>query len=154
MKFNWITKLVPIALLTVGVASLSFAQGAGPTGGKLGPARAQKGGQHPILDALAKLNLTADQRQRIEGLERAYALKRKVLEAEMRVANVELAQAYQESHAYTPKVQASIDRIHRAMDALQTETMLHVIAMRGVLGPAQAAQFDDTVVRSLTAEKS
>ena len=113
-------------------------------------------GQPPSLHQVVhdQLNLTADQRQRIEGLERAYALKRQALEAEMRAANVELAQAYQEAHAYTPKVQASIDRFHRAMDALQTETMLHVIAMRGVLTPAQAAQFDDTVVRSLTAEKS
>ena len=113
-------------------------------------------GQPPSLHQVVhdQLNLTANQRQRIEGLERAYALKRQALEAEMRAANVELAQAYQEAHAYTPKVQASIDRFHRAMDALQTETMLHVIAMRGVLTPAQAAQFDDTVVRSLTAEKS
>ena len=38
------------------------------------------------------------------------------------------------------------------MDALQTETMQHVIAMRSVLTPAQAAQFDDTVVKSLTTE--
>jgi Spy/CpxP family protein refolding chaperone len=101
-----------------------------------------------------RLNLTADQQHRIDGLERAYAIKREALEAEMRAANAELAQAYQESHAYTPKVQAAIGRFHRAMDALQMQTMLHVIAMRGVLTPAQAAQFDDTVVRSLTAEKS
>lgn len=80
-----------------------------------------------------RLQLTADQRQRISGLERSYAVKRQALEAEMRAANAELAAAYQESHAYTPRVQAAVDRFHRAMDALQTETMLHVIAMRGVL---------------------
>jgi hypothetical protein len=100
-----------------------------------------------------RLHLTADQHRRIEVLERSYALKRQVLEAEMRAADLELAQAYQASHTYTPRVQAAIDRFHRAMDGLQTETMLHVIAMRGVLTPAQAAQFDDTVVSSLTAEK-
>ncbi len=70
----------------------------------------------------------------------------------MRAANAELAQAYQEGHAYTPKVQAAIDRFHRAMDALQKETMFHVIAMRSVLTPGQTAPFDDTVVKSLTAE--
>ena len=99
-----------------------------------------------------KLRLTADQQRRLEGLERDHAAKRAALEAEMRAANAELAQAYQEGHAYTPKVQAAIDRFHKAMDALQAETMLHVIAMRQILTPDQTAQFDDTVVKSLTAE--
>lgn len=99
-----------------------------------------------------RLHLTADQQHRIEALERDHATKRQALEAEMRAANAALAQAYQESHAYTPKVQAAIDRFHTAMDALQKETMVHVIAMRAVLTPDQAAQFDDTVVRALTAE--
>ena len=97
-----------------------------------------------------KLHLTGEQQRRIEGLERDHAARRAALEAEMRAANAELAQAYQESHAYTPKVQAAIDRFHRAMDTLQAETMLHVIAMRQALTPDQTARFDDTVVRSLT----
>ncbi len=97
-----------------------------------------------------RLHLTAAQQSRIEGLERDYAARREALEAEMRAANAALAQAYQESHAYTPKVQAAIDRFHVAMDALQKETLLHVIAMRQVLTPDQTAGFDDTVVRSLT----
>lgn len=110
----------------------------------------------PSLHQVAheRLNLTIDEQHRIDELERAYAVKRQMLEGEMRAANVELAQAYQQSHAYTPKVQAAIDRFHRAMDALQVATMLHVIAMRQVLTPAQAARFDDAVVESLTAEKS
>lgn len=97
-----------------------------------------------------KLHLSAGQQARIAGLERDHTAKRETLEAEMRAANAELAQAYQESHAYTPKVQAAIDRFHRAMDALQKETMLHVIAMRQVLTPDQTARFDETVVKSLT----
>lgn len=113
-------------------------------------------GEAPSLHQMLhnRLNLTADQKHQVERLERIYALKRQALEAEMRAANFELARAYQESHAYTPKVQAAIDRTHRAMNALQMETMLHVIAMRETLSPDQAAQFDETVVRSLTAKKS
>ena len=101
-----------------------------------------------------KLQLTADQQRRIEGLESDHDVRRRALEAEMRAANAELAQAYQESHAYTPKVQAAIDRFHVAMGALQKETMLHVIAMRQVLSPGQTKQFDDTVVKSLTDQAS
>jgi Spy/CpxP family protein refolding chaperone len=103
---------------------------------------------HEIVHA--RLHLTAGQQQRIEALEHDHAAKHEALEVEMRAANADLAQAYQESHAYTPKMQAAIDRFHRASDAQQKETMIHVIAMRAVLTPDQAAQFDDTVVKALT----
>jgi Spy/CpxP family protein refolding chaperone len=97
------------------------------------------------------LDLTAQQQQQIENLERDYAARRALREAQMRQANADLAGAYRQGHAYTADVQAAIDRFHMASDALQKETMLHVIAMRQVLTPAQAARFDDTVVKSLTA---
>ncbi len=97
------------------------------------------------------LRLTPEQRERIEVLEGDYAARRKVLETEIRAANAQLALAYQQSHAFTPKTQAAIDRFHRAMDALQKETLMHVIAMRGVLTKDQTGAFDATVVRLLTA---
>ena len=96
-----------------------------------------------------KLGLSAEQRARIAGIERDHAAKRQMLEAEMRAANAELAQAFQQHHAYTPQVQAAIDRFHHAMGELQKETMVHTLAMRAVLTPEQAAKFDDTVVHSL-----
>ena len=68
----------------------------------------------------------------------------------MRAANAQLAQAFQQNHAYTPEVQAAIDRFHRAMGELQKETIVHTLAMRSVLTPDQAIRFDETVVRSLT----
>ncbi|TAJ71740.1 MAG: periplasmic heavy metal sensor [Phenylobacterium sp.] len=99
-----------------------------------------------------KLNLTADQERRIAGLERDFAARRQALESEMRAANAELAQAIGREHAYSPAVQQAIDRFHRAMGQLQKETILHVLAMRQVLTPDQAAVFDDTVVKALTDE--
>lgn len=97
-----------------------------------------------------KLGLTADQEKRIVGMERDHDAKRQALEAEMRAANAQLAQAFQQTHAYTPQVQAAIDRFHRAMGELQKETIVHTLAMRAVLTPDQTARFDETVVRSLT----
>lgn len=97
-----------------------------------------------------KLRLTADQHRQIEGLERQHEARRLALQAEMRAANADLASAIQAQHAYTPQVQAAVDRFHHAMGELQKETILHVLAMRSVLTPQQAAQFDDTVTRSLT----
>lgn len=97
-----------------------------------------------------ELHLTQDQARRIEGLERAHAARQAALQAEMRAANAQLAQAIETQHAYTPQVQAAIDRFHRAMGELQKETILHVLAMRAVLTPQQARQFDAIVARSLT----
>jgi Spy/CpxP family protein refolding chaperone len=97
-----------------------------------------------------KLNLTAAQDRQIAGLEQEYAVRRKAHEAEMRAANADLARAIQQSHAYSPDVQTAIDRFHEAMGALQKESILHVLAMRKVLTPAQAAKFDDTVATALT----
>ncbi|MBL8552879.1 MAG: periplasmic heavy metal sensor [Phenylobacterium sp.] len=97
-----------------------------------------------------KLNLTADQKARLEGIERDHEVKRRALEAEMKAANAELARAFQQQHAYTPEVQAAIDRFHHAMGELQKETMVHTLAMRSVLTPQQTAKFDETVVQSLT----
>jgi len=97
-----------------------------------------------------KLHLTPDQQRRIEGLEHEHAAKQVELQAEMRAANSDLAAAIQVRHAYTPQVQAAVDRFHHAMGELQKETILHVLAMRAVLTPEQAAQFDETVAKSLT----
>lgn len=100
-----------------------------------------------------KLHLTTEQHARIAGLESEHAARGRALEAEMRAANAQLAQAFQEQHAYSPQVQAAIDRFHLAMGELQKETIIHVLAMRAVLTPTQAAQFDQTVVQSLTEDQ-
>lgn len=101
-----------------------------------------------------KLHLTAEQERRIAGLERNFAVRRRTLETEMRAANADLARAIEHEHAYSPAVQQAVDRFHRAMGQLQKETILHVLAMRQVLTPDQAARFDDTVVKALTDENS
>jgi Spy/CpxP family protein refolding chaperone len=138
-------------LLTLVLATLGAGLGAWG-GANYVLARMHAPSLHELLHE--KLHLTAEQQRHIEGLERDHSVKRKALEAEMRAANADLAQAYQEGHAYTPKVQAAIDRFHRASDALQKETMLHVFAMRQVLTPDQTVQFDDTVVKSLSDQPS
>jgi Spy/CpxP family protein refolding chaperone len=97
-----------------------------------------------------KLRLTADQKQRIEGLEREQAMRQQALQAEMRAANADLSRAIAQDHTYTPNVQAAVDRFHHAMGELQKETIEHMLAMRAVLTPEQASRFDQTIVQSLT----
>ena len=97
-----------------------------------------------------RLDLSAPQRSQIEGLEAQHAVRREALESEMRAANAELAAAMLAKHAYTPDVQAAVDRLHHAMGELQKETIEHTLAMRTVLTPEQARTFDELIARSLT----
>lgn len=96
------------------------------------------------------LRLSAEQKQRLAVLEQDFAARRRAREAELRAANAELARAIQTRHEYSPEVQAAIERFHHAMGELQKETILHVLAMRTVLTPEQAVQFDERIGEALT----
>ena len=97
-----------------------------------------------------ELELSAEQKQRLEVLEEDFAVRRRAREAELRAANAELARAIQVRHEYSPDVQAAVERFHDAMGELQKETILHVLAMRTVLTPDQALEFDKRIGEALT----
>lgn len=97
-----------------------------------------------------EIRLTEEQEQRLDRLERDFAVRRKAREAELRAANAELAAAIQARHEYSPEVQASVERFHGAMGELQKETIVHVLEMRKVLTPDQAMKFDERVAEALT----
>lgn len=97
-----------------------------------------------------ELKLTSEQRARLEVLEQDFAGRRRAREAELRAANAELARAIQVRHEYSPDVQAAVERFHDAMGELQKETILHVLAMRTVLSPEQALEFDTRIGEALT----
>lgn len=97
-----------------------------------------------------ELKLTSEQRARLEVLEQDFAVRRRAREAELRAANAELARAIQVRHEYSPEVQAAVERFHDAMGELQKETILHVLAMRTVLSPEQALEFDKRIGEALT----
>ncbi|AJR25752.1 MULTISPECIES: periplasmic heavy metal sensor [Sphingobium] len=97
-----------------------------------------------------KLELDAAQERRIHALEADFARRREAMEAEMRADNARLAQAIAAEHGYGPKVAEAVDRSHHVMGMLQKETLKHIFAMRAVLRPDQAAQFDAAIVKALT----
>jgi len=99
-----------------------------------------------------ELKLTPAQDRQIDGLEQDFAVRRRAREAELRAANAQLAAAIQARHQYGPEVEAAVERFHAAMGALQLETVQHVLAMRKVLTPEQAAKFDRRVSEALTNE--
>jgi Spy/CpxP family protein refolding chaperone len=100
-----------------------------------------------------RLDLTAEQARRIEGIEAEFATRRQALELEMRAANADLAEAIRTEHGYGAGVIAATERFHRAMRELQSETIRHIFSMREVLTPDQQRVFDSTVIESLIAEE-
>jgi Spy/CpxP family protein refolding chaperone len=98
------------------------------------------------------LDLSAAQNQRIEALEKNFAVERTRYQTEMRAANRQLAQALTQSHSDGPEVERAIQRFHVAMAELQVRTVRHVLAMRAVLTAEQARAFDRTVTKTLTSD--
>jgi nickel and cobalt resistance protein CnrR len=98
----------------------------------------------------SELALSHDQDRQLDTLEADFAAKRHVYEAEMRAANGDLAAAMTRDHTYGSSEQHAIERFHKAMMALQEETVRHVLAMRGVLTPDQAKTFDAIITKNLT----
>ena len=134
--------------LTVLLAAVAGALGA-YAGVRLTLARSHADpGLHQLLHR--ELKLSPQQAKRIDGLEQSFDARRRTLEAEMRGANAELAEAIATRHAYTPDVQRAIDRFHAADGALQKATIVHVLAMRAVLTPDQTGRFDRTISEALT----
>lgn len=99
-----------------------------------------------------ELKLSPDQQRQLRPIEERFAARREALELEMRAANIRLAQAIEAEHGYGPRVTKAIDETHEVMGELQKETLQHLFAMRAVLNPDQAAMFDKTVVKALTAD--
>lgn len=97
-----------------------------------------------------ELALSAAQHKTLDVLEQDFAVRRSTRERELRAANAELAAAIQARHEYSPEVQAAVERFHHAMGELQKETILHVLSMRKVLTPEQAAKFDRRIGEALT----
>lgn len=107
-------------------------------------------GLHDIVHQ--KLDLTAEQDARLDAIEARFAVRREALEADVRAANRELAQAIAASQGDSPEVRAAVDHFHDAMGALQKATIAHVFEMRAVLTPEQARVFDGEIAGALTQE--
>ncbi|TLU71112.1 periplasmic heavy metal sensor [Lichenicoccus roseus] len=101
-----------------------------------------------------QIHLTADQDRQLAVLETHFAVLRKARQVEMQSANADLAEAIGAQHAYGRKAQEAVSRFHAAMGALQEDTIRHVFAMRAVMTPEQAHQFDVLVARALTSPTS
>jgi Spy/CpxP family protein refolding chaperone len=147
MKSPWRTFLAMV-LVTALVAAV-----AGWAGVRYGLSRTDDGTD---LDTAIHhdLQLTPEQDRQIHSLEAQFATVRSELQTRMRAANRELADAITQRHSYDERAREAVERLHAAMSALQEKTIQHVLAVRALLTPAQARDFDDKVSKALGAGSS
>ena len=99
------------------------------------------------------LHLSASQDKQLEALEADFAVRRDQFETQMRLANRGIANAITVRHRYDADAKAAIEQLHQAMEGLQEATVQHVLAMRALLTPDQAQQFDRTVNEALASSQ-
>lgn len=99
-----------------------------------------------------KLNLIEDQHQQLESVETKFATQHQALKDSLRQANMALAQAMTEEKAYTPRVAAAVDEVHRRMGHLQQISVEHIFAMQAVLSPEQGEELLGLAKRVLEQE--
>lgn len=136
-------RYVLVALLAFFVALGAIWMGQRLRGGE--PAESRL---HLVMER--ELGLDPGQKRQIDALEQGFAQRRGQLEAELRAANADLADAIAREHAYGPNVEKAVDRSHIAMGELQKATLQHVFAMRTMLHADQTARFDIAVAQALT----
>jgi Spy/CpxP family protein refolding chaperone len=85
----------------------------------------------------AQLDLTDEQLEALEKIETTFAVKETPLRAAFTEANRDLAIVIREEGAYTPKVSAAVENVHRQMGELQKISIAHLFEMTTVLEPEQ-----------------
>ncbi len=95
-----------------------------------------------------ELVLDKAQNAQLHELEETFAEKKSALEIRMKKANARLSAAMQSSHKMSPEVMAAKEEYVQVLDELQTQTIAHIFAMRGLLNKQQATRFDEIVQRS------
>ncbi|PIR33662.1 MAG: heavy metal resistance protein [Alphaproteobacteria bacterium CG11_big_fil_rev_8_21_14_0_20_44_7] len=108
-------------------------------------------GWHKVLHD--RLNITAEQDKQLVDIEKRYRQRRLYLEEQMRLANMELAEAIKADKSFSPNVQAATDKIHQAMGELQKATLEHLFEMRPILTDEQNQKLEQMVTDALYENK-
>ena len=95
------------------------------------------------------LNLNAQQDKKLAVIEKDFRRQRALYEEQMKLANMELAEAIKGSGYYSSQVQEAVDKIHGAMGELQKLTLQHLADMQGILSEKQNRQLEEKVVEQL-----
>tara|TARA_R110002072_G_scaffold18082_5_gene68055 strand:- start:180 stop:638 length:459 start_codon:yes stop_codon:yes gene_type:complete len=95
------------------------------------------------------LNLNAQQDKHLTVIEKDFRRQKALLEEQMKLANMELAEAIKDGGYSSSQVQAVVDKIHGTMGDLQKLTLQHLADMRSILSEDQNKTLEEKVVEQL-----
>jgi Spy/CpxP family protein refolding chaperone len=96
-----------------------------------------------------KLQISAEQDAQLSEIEKHYRQQKQYLEEQMRLANMELAEAIKADKSFSPKVQAATDKIHHVMGGLQKTTLEHLFEMQPILTDEQNRKLEQMITDAL-----
>jgi hypothetical protein len=95
------------------------------------------------------LKLTPAQAEAIRQIDARYEHQRNAQRAEISAADAELAQALANEMALGTAAQGALTHIQASLGAMQKESVVYVLDVRGVLDPDQQMQLDRKIFDSL-----
>ncbi len=104
-------------------------------------------GIHALLHD--ELNISSQQEEQIAEVEKEYKRLKSLYNAQMKAANMELAQAIKEGGYEAPEIEDIVHKIHRAMGSLQALSLKHLADMQKILTEDQNRKLREMVVEQL-----
>ncbi len=104
-------------------------------------------GIHALLHD--ELHISTQQEKDIEEVEKEYNRLKSLYQAQMKAANMELAQAIQMGGYEAPEIEAIVHKIHGAMGSLQALSLKHLADMQKILTEDQNKKLREMVVEQL-----
>ncbi|MBN8924898.1 MAG: NAD+ synthetase [Rhodanobacter sp. 68-29] len=102
---------------------------------------------HTLLHETVPLD--ADEQRALDAKEQIFLKQRELIEARLRDANRQLADAIAANPHWSPAVEAAAQQVEQAAADLQRATLVHVFEMREGLKPEHRAAYDRALVNAL-----
>lgn len=93
--------------------------------------------------------LDSNEAEILDAREKAFLARRAEIEARLRVANGQLADAIARNPAWSPDVEAATKEVEAAAADLQRATLVHVFEMRAGLKPEHRPAYDKVLIEAL-----
>ncbi len=139
------------------IITVVVAASAGFAGARLGAMRTPPTAATPqttlrqTVDAMLTrdFSLTADQKEKVRGIDEAFTRQNNRIWATLKMTNAELAGALSDDMTMNAMTHVYIQQIEENVGLLQSSTITYIIDIRNVLTPKQRELYDERIIRAL-----
>ena len=96
-----------------------------------------------------KLNVTGEQEEQFVEFEKEFKRLKTLYQGQMKIANMELAQAIKEGGYQSPEIEDIVHDIHKSMGSLQSLSLQHLVDMHKILSEEQNRKLQEMVIEQL-----